>query len=157
MKNIYLLAVGIFFLSFFTGCSKDFLRSYEHRIEGSWRLIDVDRTGIGGSTSNLPFKDGVFTFSENGELEYVNNVGEIYKGSWDIRREWVRGNCSTNEDGSRQCDDRNVRSLHITSVNFQTQDVRSEYFNEIVFTNTNRFKAFIHNSFHSYVFRFVRQ
>ncbi len=90
MKKIYFLAPGMFFLSFFTGCSKDFLRSYEHRIEGSWRLIDVDRTGIGGSTSNLPFRDGVFTFSENGEFEYINNVGEIYKGSWDIRREWIR-------------------------------------------------------------------
>ncbi len=157
MKKVYFLASGMLFLCFFTGCGKDFLRSYEHRIEGSWRLADIDRTGIGGSISNFPFKDGLFTFSENGELAYINNAGETYKGSWDIRRDWIRGNCSTDENGNRECNDRNVKSLHITSVNFQTQDVRSEYFNEIVFTNTNRFKAFIHSGLHSYVFRFVRQ
>ena len=157
MKKIYFLFVGIFLIFLFTQCSKDFLKSYEHRIEGSWKLTDVDRRGIGGSTDNLPFKEGIFTFSENGELAYTNNTGETYKGSWDIRRETIRGNCNTNENGNRQCDDRTVKSLHITSVDFQTQDVRSEYFNEIIFTSTNHFKALIFDGWHTYVFRFVRQ
>ncbi len=93
----------------------------------------------------------MFTFSEGGGLEYINNAGEIYKGSWDIRRKVMHGDCSVNDNGNRQCDDRTVKSLQITLVNFQTQDVRSEYFNEITFTNTNRFKAYIHDGLHSYV------
>lgn len=157
MRKIYITTAGIFFIFLFSACSKDFLRSYENRIEGSWRLTDVDRNGIGGSMSGLPFKDGLFTFSENGQLEYVNTSGEVYKGSWDIRREWIRGNCVTGENNNNTCNDRNAKSLHITSVNFQTQEVRSEYFNEIIFTGTNRFKAYIHRPFHSFVFRFKRQ
>ncbi|MEO6328762.1 MAG: hypothetical protein ABIO55_07515 [Ginsengibacter sp.] len=157
MKKNYFFLIGIFFLFFLEGCSKDFLKSYENRIEGRWKLSDVDRTGIGGSTSSLSFRDGVFTFDEEGKLVYVNNAGDTYHGSWDIRREIIRGDCTANENGNRQCDNRTVRSLHVTAVNFQTQDVRSEYFNEIIFTNTNRFKAVINDGLRSYVFRFVRQ
>jgi hypothetical protein len=156
MKKLYFftLLVPIFLLA---GCSKDFLKRYEERIEGVWRLTDVDRLGLGGNTSGVVFRDGLFTFSDGGGLEYVSTTGEVYQGSWDLRRNWVNNQCYTDEDGHYECDDRYVRSMHITAVDFNNQDIRSEYFDEIVFTGTNRFKAYVYTGARSYVFRFRRQ
>ena len=156
MKNLYFLSL-LLPASLFLGCCKDFLKRYEDRIEGVWQLTDVDRIGWGGSTSDVVFRDGLFTFSDNGKLEYVSTSGQVYQGGWDMRRNWVRGNCYTNEDGYSECNDRYVRSMHITAVDFATQDIRSDYFDEIVFTSTNRFKAYIYTGSRSYVFRFRRQ
>lgn len=157
MKKFYFFTVLISSFLLWSGCSKDFLKRYDDRIEGGvWRLVDVDRLGWGGSTSNVPFRDGSFVFNDNGRLEYTNSQGEIYQGSWDIRRDWARGQCFTDENGRYSCDDRYVRSLHITAVNFTTQDIRSEFFDEIVFTGTNRFKAYVYTGTRSYVFRFRR-
>jgi hypothetical protein len=157
MRKIYSLLSIFIFCSLLAGCSKDFLKKYDDRIEGGvWRLVDVDRLGWGGSTGNLPFRDGQFVFLDDGRLEYTNSLGEIYQGNWDIRRDWVRGQCYTDEDGRYECDDRYVRSLRITAVNFTTQDIRSEFFDEIIFTGTNRFKAYIYTGTRSYVFRFRR-
>jgi hypothetical protein len=156
MKKFYLLSLLLPTLVF-SGCSKDFLKRYEKRIEGTWNLTDVDRIGFGGSISNVTFRDGRFTFSENGDLEYVSTSGQVYQGSWDIRRDWVSGQCYTDENGNYECDDRNVKSLHITAVDFTNQDVRSEFFDEIIFTGTNRFKAYVYSGARSYVFRFRRQ
>jgi hypothetical protein len=156
MKKFYSFTLLLSIL-FLTGCSKDFLKRYEKRIEGTWELIDVDRVGIGGGRGGFAFSDGRFTFSENGELEYITPAGQVYQGSWDIRRDWVSGQCSTDDNGNTDCNDRHVRSLHITAVDFTNQDVRSEFFNEMVFTGTNRFKAYIYSGARTYVFRFRRQ
>ncbi len=157
MKKLYLTPFLLLTLIFSTGCSKDFLKRYDKRIQGTWQLVDVDRIGWGGGTSSVPFREGTFTFSEDGQLEYVNSAGEIYQGAWDIRRNWVRNQCYTNEDGYSDCDDRYVHSMHITAVNFTTQEVRTEYFDEMIFTGTNRFKAYVYSGSRSYVFRFRRQ
>ena len=156
MKKFYCLIL-LFPTLLSLGCSKDFLKRYEDRIEGTWQLTDVDRIGWGGSTSGLNFRDGLFTFSDNGGLEYVSTSGQVYQGSWDMRRDWVRDRCYTNEDGYNECDDRYVRSMQVTAVDFTNQDIRSEYFDEIIFTSTNRFKAYIYTGSRSYVFRFKRQ
>ena len=156
MKKFYLIVLLLPTLLALS-CSKDFLKRYEDRIEGTWQLTDVDRIGWGGSTSGLNFRDGLFTFTDNGGLEYVSTSGQVYQGSWDMRRNWVRDRCYTNEDGYNECDDRYVRSMHVTAVDFTNQDIRSEYFDEIIFTSTNRFKAYIYSGSRSYVFRFKRQ
>ena len=82
-------------------------------------------------------------FLKNGELEYVNSAGELYKGSWDIQRQ------SENEQQKKL--------LQITAIDFTNQEVRSEAFNDMVFTNTNRFTAFINYNTRTYVYRFLRQ
>ncbi|HEX2535988.1 MAG TPA: hypothetical protein VHK69_19740 [Chitinophagaceae bacterium] len=142
MKKIYFYAVPLLFALSSLSCSKDFLKSYERRIIGTWRIDDLNRVGIGGSTSRLPFQDGQFIFAEEGQLTYIDNSG-TYKGTWDIRREPAG-------------DDQQARSLHINVVNFTTQQSKAEYFNEVVFTGTNRFKAFIRDGVRSYVYRFER-
>lgn len=156
MKKLYSFIFLLLFCSFFAGCSKDFLKRYEERIEGTWRLADVDRRGWGGSTSSLPFRDGTFIFSDGSSLEYINTSGERYQGSWNIRKRWVTGNCYTDDNGNYNCNDRYVRSLQIHAINFVTQDVITEFFDDIVFTGTNRFNAFIYTGNSTYIYRFRR-
>ena len=151
MKKLYFLSFLsiLFFISI--NCSKDFLKPYEERIEGTWSLVDVDRHGWNTGTGGLPFRDGTFIFSDNGNLEYINTAGERYQGSWNLRKRWMPGNCNNGD-----CSDRYVRSLHIHAINFTTQDVITEYFDEIIFTGTDRFKAFIYSGTSTYVYRFIR-
>ena len=127
MRKIYFIPL-LLSLLFFTGCSKDVLKSYDRRIIGTWQINDIDRYGIPGS-ANLPFKEGgLLTFTNDGQVTYIYN-GNTYKGSWDIR---------TERDG-----DETRRALQLTVVDFNNQQVLSDYFNEMVFVSTNRFNAFI--------------
>lgn len=142
MRKIYTSAPILLLLLFFAGCSKDVLKSYDKRIIGTWKISDINRHGIGGS-ANLPFDEGgIFTFSDDGTLS-LNFLGRTYNGSWDIRKEFR--------------EDKNVNSLHITAVDFTNQQVLSEFFNEMRFTGTNRFKAFIYSGTKTYVYHFSRQ
>ena len=123
-------------------CSKDFLKSYDKRITGgTWELYDVNNFGL-GSRYNSPFVNGRFTFESSGQVTYTNTDGDVYVGDWDIRKE-------------RQYDDE-IRTLHITVQNFQTREVLSEFFDNIQFTGTNRFKAFIYSSGRTYTYKFKR-
>ena len=108
MKKIYTTVIAFPFL-FLMNCSKDFLKSYEHRIAGTWTITDVNRVGLGGNTNNLPFKQGTFDFDDDGSMTYTNLSGAVYKGSWDIRKKWI--------------DDKHVQSLQITAVDFASQNV----------------------------------
>lgn len=141
MRILYTLALfSATLLS--SGCSKDFLKSYDKRILGTWKIIDIDRYGFNESDA-LPFKkDDLFTFGEDGVLTF-QQAGKTYQGSWDIQRR---------NDGQ---DDK--KSLHITAIDFTSQQVRSDYFNNMVFTNTNRFTAFINYNTRTYVYHFLRQ
>jgi hypothetical protein len=142
MKKLYTFTSLFILLLLLAGCSKDFLKAYEKRIIGTWKITDINRFGI-GSSDNLPFpENGVFVFSQDGELAYTY-AGSNYKGTWDIRKEYR--------------DDDKIRSLHITAIDFTNQDVRSEFFNEVVFTGTDHFKAFIYSGTKTYSYHFVRQ
>ena len=84
MKKIYTsVFVSILIL---TGCSKDFLKSYDDRIIGTWQITDVNKFGIGGSTGNLPFKEGSFSFMKDGTMTFTNSSGDVFKGTWDISK-----------------------------------------------------------------------
>jgi hypothetical protein len=141
MKKLYIAVVAFSFI-FFIRCSKDFLRSYEHRIVGTWRITDVNRVGLGGNTDNLPFKQGTFNFNDDGSLVYTNISGDVYKGSWDIRKKWM--------------DDKHIQSLQITAVDFVDQNVLTEYYDDLNFTGTNHFKATITSGTNAYVTHFRR-
>ena len=125
-KNIHYSCIA-FSLLFILGCSKDFLRSYEYRIVGTWRISDVNKIGLGGNTDNLPFKQGTFVFNEDGSLIYTNLSGAVFKGSWDIRK--------------KHTDNKTLQSLQITAVDFVSQNVLTEYYDDLNFTGTNHFKA----------------
>lgn len=154
MKKLYImLLTTIIFLS---SCSKDFLKSYENRIDGEWRLTDIDRRGI-GSSRPMPLQVGDnFIFGEDGSMLFTRNTGETYDGTWDISRDYIPGGCYTDENGSYICDNRRVKTLTIAGIDFTNQDYFSLHFDEMVFTGTNRFKAFIYEGGKTYVFRFRR-
>ena len=142
MKKIYSTSLLISLL-FFSGCSKDILKSYDERIIGDWQITEVNRVGFGGNTDNLSFKDGTFTFKRDGSLTYTNSTGAVYKGSWEIVK--------------KRYDEEDVRrSLQITAVDFTNQNFLSEYYDDMNFTGTNHFKANIIKNFHTYVTHFRR-
>lgn len=141
MKKIYTACMFASIL-IFSGCSKDFLKSYDNRIVGTWRITDVNRIGLGGSSSDLPFTNGTFTFFNNGTLEYTNSANALFKGSWDIVKK-AQG-------------DQTVKSLQITAVDFTNQQVLTQYYDEMNFVGTDHFKASVNSSFHTYVTHFRR-
>jgi len=141
MKKLYFTLIPLTVLLLFA-CSKDFLRSYDKRITGgTWELYDVNNFGV-GSRYTPAFTSGRFVFESGGQLTYTNNQGEVYEGSWDIRRDYQQDN--------------QVQSLFITVINFQNQDVLSEYFDDIQFTGTNRFRAQINSGSRTYTCKFKR-
>ncbi len=133
----YYITASLASFIFFSSCSKDILKSYDRRIIGSWDITGVDRTGFGGSTSDLPFKDGAFSFAADGGLTYVNAAGISYSGTWNIQKKY-----SNNQT---------YQSLEIQAVNFNTQQILSEYYDDIDFTSSGHFKARIEQGLHTYV------
>ena len=140
MKSIY--TVGILLSFVLVGCSKDFLKSYENRIMGTWRIVDVKRVGIGGNTDNLPFTSGTINFHENGTLEYVNSANIIYQGTWEIVKKTLN--------------DQSIQSLQVTAIDFTNQQVLAEYYDDMNFRSTNHFSTNIVHNFHTYVTHFRR-
>jgi hypothetical protein len=141
MKKIYPLSL-LFSVLLFSGCSKDFLKDYDKRILGTWRISDVNRIGIGGNPDNLPLKEGTFTFNDGGSLVYVSPANVTYQGSWDLKKKTIG--------------EENVRSLHITAIDFSGQHVITEYYDDMNFSGTNHFKARIISRTNTIVTHFRR-
>jgi hypothetical protein len=139
MKKIYFASLALLTL---TACSKDFLKRYDDRIQGSWYISQVKRLGIGGDFNDLPFREGSFTFNGDGTLTYTDELGNVSSGTWDIQKINVNGNV--------------VRTFQITAVDFNTQQVRSEFYDDMQFRGTNHFVATINTSFRSFVTHFRR-
>ena len=139
MKKIYFSTLA---LLIFTGCSKDFLKRYDDRIEGSWYISQVNRFGFGGDFEDLPFREGSFTFKGDGTLTYTDDLGNVSGGTWDIQK--------------RNINDEVIRTLMVTTVDFNTQLVRSEFYDDMNFRGTNHFVATINNTSRSFVTHFRR-
>src|SRR5262249_33103547 len=119
-----------------------FLKKYDKRIIGTWRISDVRNYGLGGNIDNLPFTEGSVSFFENGALSYINSANTSFTGTWDIVKKYR--------------DDQTVHSLEITVVNYATMQTLSEYYDDMKFTGTDRFKATINSGLHAYVTIFKR-
>lgn len=143
MKKHYTLILSAAILLCITGCSKDFLKRYEKRIQGgTWQLTNVHSSGV-GSWDKFAFNNGSFTFLPAGQLEYVDLDGNFYEGTWDMRKD-------------RYGDNQEAHTLHISVINFQTNKMLSEYYDDVNFTGTDRFVAFINTSNRTYRFVFKR-
>jgi hypothetical protein len=139
MKKIYFLPIIIVL---FAGCSKDFLKRYDDRIIGNWYISQVNRFGIGGNFEDLPFREGSFNFRSDGSLTFTDDLGNVSSGTWDIQK--------------RKLNDEVVRTFQITTVDFNTQLVRSEFYDDMQFRSTNHFVATINTSLRSFVTHFRR-
>ena len=126
MRKLYtcVLFVPVVLLS---ACSKDIFKKYDKRIIGTWRITDVDRNGFGGNTDNQTFTNGLFTFHQDGSLDCTDEAGIVYRGNWDIVK--------------KQAEDESVNTLQIALVNLTNQQVRSQYYDQIVFRGTDHFKT----------------
>ena len=141
MKNFYVF-LALFVLA---ACSKDILKRYEKRIVGSWSITDVKRTGLGGSTTDLPFKERAqIDFFEDNTLVYRSPSGEVYEGNWDIRKDY------TDEDDFN-------RGLQLTAVDFGNQKVITEYYNDMNFRGSDHFIAYVNSGAQSYSTHFRRR
>lgn len=141
MKKIYSFLFIISPILFF-GCSKDFLKRYDERIIGSWYISDINNVGIGGSSSELPFREGRFLFNEDGSLVFTDESGNTSNGYWEIEK--------------RNENDNVERTLHITAVDFNNQNIRAEFYDEMDFRSTNHFVGKINKLTHTYVTHFRR-
>ena len=139
MKKIYFASLAILTLS---ACSKDFLKRYDDRIEGSWYISKVNRVGIGGNFDDLSFREGSFTFNGDGTLTYTDELGNVSSGSWEIQKRNVNGEV--------------IRTFQVTTVDFNTQQVRAEFYDDMQFRSTNHFVATINTTLRSYVTHFRR-
>jgi len=144
MKNMKINYAAILLIAvlLFVGCSKDFLKSYDKRIVGTWEITDVKNAGLFGSSSSLTFTSGTFTFLEDGSLEYTNSANDIYEGTWNIIK--------------KTAEDNTVQSLQITAVNFTSQEVLSAYYDDVSFLGTDHFTASTQTTFTTYVTHFRR-
>ncbi len=140
MKKLYFFV--IISLILFSGCSKDVFKRYDERIVGQWRISDINRVGIGGNSSALAFQEGHFVFNPDGGLVYTDANGTNFNGSWEIQK--------------REVNDETIRTLHITAIDFNSQLVRSEFYDDINFRSTNHFVAKIQQSLRTYVTHFRR-
>lgn len=140
MKTFYTYSI-IACIVLFAGCSKDFLKSYDKRIVGTWEITDVNNQGIFGDKDDLPFTSGSVTFFDDGKLTYINS-NDTLSGNWNIVKKTV--------------ETETTQSLQITAVDFTTQKVLSQYYDDITFTGTNSFNATITTSLTSYITKFRR-
>ena len=121
MKKLYLSALTLVLLS---ACKKDF----DEDIIGTWAITDIDPPGVGGSIpAGLPFKEGTFSFHQDGTAFYTNGSGTAYHGKWTLERKKL---------GERQ-----FWSLLVSVVHFPTQQILLDAFDDITMTRDDRFKA----------------
>ena len=140
MKKIYFsFIIPVFLLS---ACSKDFLKPYDDRIVGKWRISDVDRVGIGGSTDQLSFREGEFVFNEDGSLVYVNVSGDTLNGHWDIQKRTIH--------------EETIRTLQLTAIDFNSQVMKAEFYDDMQFRSTDHFVGKVQQTLRTYVTHFRR-
>jgi hypothetical protein len=136
MKNI-LTPLLLLIVLLNIGCSKE---SFDQKIVGTWNIVDVDRHGSGSDPSHLPFREGQFTFNSDGTLTYTK-AGVTYNGNWNIERKTIGESY--------------VQALEITAIDFPSQVVLGEYYDDINFSDRgSRMKACIHEGRHSYTTHF---
>ena len=87
MKKFYAVLVPV--LVFLAACKKDNPNAYDKQLtRGTWELYDYEIP----SYSTPPFLIGDFTFKADGQTEYKDYFGNIYKGTWDLTQRGNPGN-----------------------------------------------------------------
>jgi len=146
MKKWYLPAL-LGALLVFTGCSKDIFDRYEKKILGDWEAEGIDSYGSGSLPVN--FGQGSYHFSGDKSFTFTNLRGIQYNGKWRIQRYGSTDDCSG-------CSSDNIRSLLVSAME-GSGDLKSDYFNQISFSGTDRFSATMMNGTRTGVLKFRRK
>ncbi|MCF3112234.1 hypothetical protein LL912_25830 [Niabella sp. CC-SYL272] len=139
----------LFFLCITAGCSKDFFKSYEKRIIGQWYLYDIDKAGFG--SSKAVYSEGTFQFESDGSFFYARQSGARYAGTWRLKKYTVT---VTNSDGQQSSEQKH--SLLLSATNVEDLQILAENFDDLNFTNTDRFRAIVTNNFNTVTYKFKR-
>ena len=146
MKISHTLIYPVVIAIVIAGCGS--LRTYEDRIVSSWKLTSVKKYGLkkGGTPT---FTEGQFTFYPGGKLEYADGTGHTYKGTWNMKD-------SRQVTGYRNRSTTVNNSLYINLINFSDQDMKSEIFDDILFTGKGKFRAYVYGD-RDYTYYFEKQ
>lgn len=131
MKKIYLLLLLPVIIS---SCSFRLYKSYEDKIISTWELSRV-KVSRWDKPENMAFTRGVFRFYPSGNLEYKDQYGHIYSGTWIMKD--VRIHSSSDSSGS------SVTSLYITVVDFENHVLKTEIFDDMIFFGQSSFRAYL--------------
>lgn len=132
MKKIYFALFSFLLLT--TACKKDkpddaFANLLAKR---TWELYDYQyRTYV-----NPSLLEGYFNFSANGQLEYTDKSGHVYKGKWEHAYH----------------NDTQKHNLYIDVTDPITGDRKTEYYDHIEFFDDRHFKAYVYVGFNENVF-----
>lgn len=142
-KYLSFIAVGFFL--FLSSCTKDMFWSPERRIVGTWELAEITKIGIG--SREVIFDRGVFTFYEDGNLEYVLNSREKYFGKWKMNSRYI-----DDYDGGSE----RVSSLSVTVTDSNNRVMLTELFDDVYFMSSRRFRAEINGNSYTYYYDFYK-
>jgi VCBS repeat-containing protein len=134
MKLFYLLLVSLLFIA----CKKDL----DEDIVGTWEITDVEKIGAGSSIpAGLPFQSGKLTLNANGTASYTNG-GSVYTGKWTLER--------------KKTGDQYTNALMVSVVDFGTQQIIMDVFDDIIFPGRDHFKGRVSFDSKSYMTHFKR-
>lgn len=142
-KYLSLLVIGLFV--FLSSCTKEMFWSPERRIVGTWELAEITKIGLG--SREVIFDRGVFTFYDDGNLEYAVGNREVYSGKWKMNSRYI-----DDYDGSRE----RVSSLSISVTDSNNRVMLTELFDDIYFMSSRRFKAEINGASYTYYYDFYK-
>jgi len=146
VKSLFLFSLIVVVAA---GCKKDAVAT--GNLQGSWYIKKI--TGINGftSTAGLDFTNGVFTFNNDGSLDYKEGMGATYKGTWNLTDINQVGNCSTAADGTQSCNYFWETTLQLDVVKVGGLQKKTAYFEFFEFIDTTNFKVQLVPS-HEYIF-----
>lgn len=128
MKKLYLLLLPFLFSSCLV-----FRINYQDKIVYTWKL---DRVKISrwDKPETMTFTSGTFHFYPSGNLDYTNEKGQVYTGSWKMKNVRVQ---TSDSSGST------VTNLFITVVNYESHEMKTEIFDDLIFSGPNSFSAYL--------------
>ena len=132
----------------FTSCTKHRLDKFNHRIIGSWNLVEINTFGLGNS--QIVFNGGSFTFNNDNTAVYYDRNNNTYYGNWFID---AYRTTSTDSDGNTDTDVDFILSINVSNGGTKKYDS----FEIPRFGNANRFKAKVHNSLNIVTYVFERR
>lgn len=130
MKKIYFFLIPVLFLMLLTGC---LVINYQDKIAATWELTDV-KLSKKDNPESMMFLNGVFRFYTSGSLEYKDRQGHIYSGTWKMKDQEIH----TGENSSRT-----DTNLFITLVDFNNHELKTEIFDDIIFSGPDKFRAYL--------------
>ena len=139
-KYFYLLPVMLFF----TSCEKIlFEKKISKKLYGTWRITDINITWGNTLYPAYNFRNEIFTFKQDNELELSSAGSNRYTGKWYVFERKSQGNCYTAPAGNTVCSD--IYTPIITADTWipTTNEKKATDFEDIKFTSPVTFTAVI--------------